>query len=363
MPGRSIFRFLALAAFIVAVAVGLWLAEVRGPLVVLGVALAWAIASLYEWVTWRESESRWPTAFDRPPPARRSSPPAPARAATPVRPAPQRSSWLGELRSWSAARSARPAPPIVQQPEPPSEPEPEPVPGPEAEPVFEPEAVLKPERPPAPEPERPPAPELERDPYVEPEPEPEPVPARVSEVEPPQAPETKPDPKPAPEPEPVREHERKPEPVTASGSDPDPAPAAGPQPAPVAQRPSRFRDFLRRPAAVRTEAPSTRPGRESDPRRPAAPPVRARAVPAPPAPAQRPVARLSERRRAPQQWNLWDLERVARAESERTPDQVNEWAHLFIHLRKFAEPGGTLPTEFDGLVRESFGPLLERLER
>ena len=72
--------------------------------------------------------------------------------------------------------------------------------------------------------------------------------------------------------------------------------------------------------------------------------------------------RLSERRK-PQKWNLWNVEQLARAESRREPSRAGEWSQLFLNLRQFAEPGGTLPTEFDGLVRGSFGSLLERLER
>jgi hypothetical protein len=62
---------------------------------------------------------------------------------------------------------------------------------------------------------------------------------------------------------------------------------------------------------------------------------------------------------APRRWNLWDLERRARDEQQRNPDRYEEWSYLFVHLRQFATPDGSLPTEFDGLVRESFGDLLE----
>jgi hypothetical protein len=63
---------------------------------------------------------------------------------------------------------------------------------------------------------------------------------------------------------------------------------------------------------------------------------------------------------APRSWNLWDLERLARAEVRTQPDRRDEWAYLFLHLRQFASADGSLPTEFDGLVRESFAGLLER---
>jgi hypothetical protein len=61
----------------------------------------------------------------------------------------------------------------------------------------------------------------------------------------------------------------------------------------------------------------------------------------------------------PRRWNLWDLERRARDEAQRDPVRYEEWSYLFVHLRQFATPDGSLPTEFDGLVRESFGELLD----
>ncbi len=61
----------------------------------------------------------------------------------------------------------------------------------------------------------------------------------------------------------------------------------------------------------------------------------------------------------PRRWNLWDLERRARDEAQRDPLRYEEWSYLFVHLRQFATPDGSLPTEFDSLVRESFGELLE----
>ena len=61
----------------------------------------------------------------------------------------------------------------------------------------------------------------------------------------------------------------------------------------------------------------------------------------------------------PRRWNLWDLERRARMEAGRDPLRYEEWSYLFVHLRQFATPDGSLPLEFDGLVRESFGELLD----
>jgi hypothetical protein len=58
------------------------------------------------------------------------------------------------------------------------------------------------------------------------------------------------------------------------------------------------------------------------------------------------------------EWNLWDLERLAR-ERAGNAQRDEEWSALFTHLRVFANADGTLPKEFDGLVRESFGELIE----
>ena len=69
---------------------------------------------------------------------------------------------------------------------------------------------------------------------------------------------------------------------------------------------------------------------------------------------------LPQRNYVPRQWNIWDLERLARAEAPGHPERRDEWAFLFVHLRQFANADGVLPTEFDSLVRESFGGLLER---
>lgn len=63
----------------------------------------------------------------------------------------------------------------------------------------------------------------------------------------------------------------------------------------------------------------------------------------------------------PRRWNLWDLERRARDQAQADPLRYEEWSYLFVHLRQFATPDGSLPTEFDGLVRESFGELLEHV--
>jgi hypothetical protein len=79
---------------------------------------------------------------------------------------------------------------------------------------------------------------------------------------------------------------------------------------------------------------------------PPPPPV----VERPPAPPPAPVA--------PREWNLWELERRAR-DYAGDAARDEEWTALFVHLRQYANTEGLLPTEFDGLVRESFAELIQ----
>ena len=58
------------------------------------------------------------------------------------------------------------------------------------------------------------------------------------------------------------------------------------------------------------------------------------------------------------EWNIWELERRAREHAPNAP-RAEEWSALFTHLRVFANADGVLPKEFDELVRESFGELIE----
>lgn len=103
--------------------------------------------------------------------------------------------------------------------------------------------------------------------------------------------------------------------------DPPPAPEPEPQPGPQPE-----------PIAVEEAAP------------PAAPAPPAVEQPAPPP--------------APREWNLWELERQAREHSGDAARR-EEWTALFVYLRQFATTEGLLPKEFDGLVRESFGELIQ----
>ena len=52
------------------------------------------------------------------------------------------------------------------------------------------------------------------------------------------------------------------------------------------------------------------------------------------------------------------LERLTRDRAGEDQARDDEWGYLVVYLRDFAHPDGTLPTEFDELVRESFGDLL-----
>jgi hypothetical protein len=230
-----------------------------------------------------------------------------------------------EYLAWRSARgnvavveTGVPAAVAVPPPVPVQQAEPEPEPVMEAPPVEQ--TIVQP-APPEPEPEA--EPEI-----VEPEPEPAP-PAPEPEAEPePEPPKAEPTPELEPEP-----------PVL------DEAPPALVPEEPVSEAQSRWarRKRLR---AVPTPPPEPAP---------AGPPL---AAATPQADSQ--VVPLPQRSYAPRQWNIWDLERLARAEAPEHPEQRDEWAFLFVHLRQFANADGVLPTEFDSLVRESFGGLLER---
>jgi hypothetical protein len=220
--------------------------------------------------------------------------------------------WRGSIATTivreTTAPPAIPPPPSVEEPAPTE--------------VFAPLAPTKPEVQPPSEPEPP----------LEPAPEPE------SRPEPDPEPERAPPPPPPPEPEPA------PSPPTPPAPEPPPEPLAA---GPVQEEPPSTRLEPRRSRRLRLRSvPSPR-------REPA--PVPAAAVPADPS-----VVEFRPRTTEPRQWNLWDLERIAREEVREHPERRDEWSYLFLHLREFAQADGSLPTEFDGLVRESFAGMLER---
>jgi hypothetical protein len=249
---RSIFRLLALAGFLLTVALALWLAEVRPLLVIVVMAAALLVAWVIEWLSWRQDVMRLTAeGVDVEEEAVVPVPPPPVLAA------------LAHAEPPAAHVAEAPAPPPEGTPAAPAEPEPEPAPEPAQSAPPEPAAA------PTPEPARTASP-----------PEPEPPPPRP----------------------PLR-----------------PVPTPPPQP---------------------VEPPAPQPAR----------------------PAARAPGVIDMRTRVtaqPRRWNLWDLERRARDEAQRDPIRYEEWSYLFVHLRQFATPDGSLPTEFDELVRESFGELLE----
>ena len=118
MPDRrSIFRLLALAGFLLTVALALWLAELRPLLVVVVMAAALLVAWTIEWLSWRQDVLRLGAETrDR----RRGGGLRPRAAA--ARP---------PVRAQEGARPARPDRLLAEA----VEPEPEPVPQPEPAPV------------------------------------------------------------------------------------------------------------------------------------------------------------------------------------------------------------------------------------
>ena len=261
MPDRrSIFRLLALAGFLLTVALALWLAELRPLVVIIVMAIALLVAWAIEWFSWRQDVMR----------------------------------VVPEGPELDEELDAAPAPPPFLPPAAPME-----AAEPEAE-VEAPAAVAAATSSPEPElPMLPPAPVEEPAPVAEPEPEPEP--------------------EPAPEPEPV-----------AEPSEVTPAPAPEPPRPPLVPVPS--------PPPVEPAAPPTV--------RPAA------AAPA--------VIDMRTRVTAqPRRWNLWDLERRARDEASTIRSGTRSGSTCSSTCASSPTPDGSLPTEFDGLVRESFGELLE----
>ena len=91
---------------------------------------------------------------------------------------------------------------------------------------------------------------------------------------------------------------------------------------------------------------------------PPLPPEPRAAVPRTPPPSPEP--RSEPDAGPPREWNLWDLQRAARDAPRE--EQREEWSALLIHLREFANADGDLPAEFDTLVRESFGRVLDEPE-
>jgi outer membrane biosynthesis protein TonB len=138
----------------------------------------------------------------------------------------------------------------------------------------------------------------------------------------------------------------------------------------------------RRPAAAREPEPEPEPivvRRDPVPVRTPEPPLIA-AAPPPPEPQPEPEAEPEPEPEAepeperepepvpsvaylpisstPREWNLWELERAARDHATGDVVQNEERTYLLMYLREFAGPDGTLPADFDSLVRDAFGDVL-----
>jgi hypothetical protein len=117
------------------------------------------------------------------------------------------------------------------------------------------------------------------------------------------------------------------------------------------------------PPAVRVQ-PQPLPERRVEPERVPEPP-RLASVPTPAPEPERVsvpetanVVSFTTADTSPREWNLWELERVARDNAGDDVARAEERAYLLMYLREFAGPDGVLPADFDGLVRDAFGDVL-----
>lgn len=145
-----------------------------------------------------------------------------------------------------------------------------------------------------------------------------------------------------PEPAPAPEPEVTPGPSLEPGREPERE--APPEPAPPETPPEQPRVAV--VAAVPEPEPEPEPARVPEPTPPAEPEPRV-------------VALTPRSLGVPQRWNLWELERVAREQSGTDAARDEERSFLLMYLREFADADGVLPTSFDGIVRESFGDVLD----
>ena len=143
------------------------------------------------------------------------------------------------------------------------------------------------------------------------------------------------------------------------------------EPAPTPEYASRPPVVVRPQPSVETREaePSSEPEPEAEqtrePERPRI--VAVPALPPEPEPEPEPEAEPEEPDRvvaflpandSPREWNLWELERAARDHGGDDVARNEERSYLLMYLREFAGPDGTLPADFDALVRESFGDVL-----
>lgn len=142
--------------------------------------------------------------------------------------------------------------------------------------------------------------------------------------------------------------------------EPEPEPEREPQPAPEPE-------IQPQPEEPKPEEPKTEPMREAErPPLVAVPPPPPEPEPVPPSPerVEPPVVvSLAARDSRVREWNLWELERLARERAGDDPVRDEERNYLLMYMREFATPDGMLPSDFDALVRDSFGDLLAALPR
>jgi outer membrane biosynthesis protein TonB len=127
-------------------------------------------------------------------------------------------------------------------------------------------------------------------------------------------------------------------------------------PAPIAPEPSSepIASVEPLPEPAIEPEPQPEPGLEPEPEPEPAPAREPQTgSPVPPAP-------VTSLPREPREWNLWELERIAREHAGTDPARDDERTYLLLSLRDHAQPDGNLPIEFDQLVRNAFGDLLHR---
>jgi hypothetical protein len=147
--------------------------------------------------------------------------------------------------------------------------------------------------------------------------------------------------------EPVVDERREPEPAPAPEPDVTPGPSLEPAPEPGRDEPPEPAPPETPPEQPRVAIVAAAPEPERQPELPTSE-LESRLVPF-----------TSRSLGVPQQWNLWELERVARERSGADAVRDEERSFLLMYLRDFADADGVLPTSFDAIVRESFGDALD----
>ena len=151
-----------------------------------------------------------------------------------------------------------------------------------------------------------------------------------------------------------REGKRAGEPAPAAAPEPAVVAAAAPESSPKPLATEHVRVLRPEPELVAV-APTPEPPRLAPVPDPAPePPPAPEPEPEPELPPAATVTHISGAR----QWNVWDLEQLAREHAGGDPIADEERTFLLMYLRDFAGPDGLLPVDFDDLVRQSFGGLV-----